>query len=465
MAATSPDQQLLAISSHESILIYNIRTKELQQKLDGCGYFAFRPTVDNKTESIQNDVALAEVAAKPAYLLVSGVAGGLPQGDSCRGGLTIWELDQHGRLIDEEEPIDADTLASQAIDAIVPQLKAEYEWSKDFIDNCGLHTDIVSALSKAAVAHRLRHNTVLEDASLENFGSIHFSNDGRHLLYHDEHSVVVYHVDAGNAVYRLTGHTDRIVWSGYSPNSEKIATISWDGTMRMFSASTDELSWVADMGGQCWSGAFSPDSKYIVWLSEWCRCFEWHPDGQQIAMCAEKTAYVWRPFDRPGGSIVQTYTIEKRNLTTSMAEVNEVSWMDEGRLLYLGASEGTKLVYDTEMNTKEIFTRRSDGNDQGAWVVEGFHGVFRKEDGESFYLSVDGDGKVRYWARFVTPSLPETEKEEKEQLMIKGPGWEEEDEVKKEPYVETGRYVQVTNISKGADREDWAEKGVDLWMA
>jgi WD40 repeat protein len=71
-------------------------------------------------------------------------------------------------------------------------------------------------------------------------------------------AVVIYDLEAGVEIHRLTGHTDAIMWSAISPNKERVATVSWDGTLRMYSVSTGALMWVTEnSGGQSWAGAFS----------------------------------------------------------------------------------------------------------------------------------------------------------------------------------------------------------------
>jgi hypothetical protein len=79
-----------------------------------------------------------------------------------------------------------------------------------------------------------------------------------------------------------------------------------------------------------------------------------------------------------------------------MASVENVDWLDNGRLLHLYFSEGTNLIYDTQNNTKELFMHPKGAN--SSWVDNGFHGNIRIAGIEDGFLSVDGDGMVRYWS-------------------------------------------------------------------
>lgn len=482
-SALSSDQKYLAISlSHERMVIYDIASKELRATLEGSGRIAFRPVAD---------------PVQKGYTLISSISDTEARGALSSNRLILWDLDQHGRLLVEEESIDTATLAAQAIDAILPHLISEHEWTKDFAQSSALHADFEKALSRVAADHRRRHHTILENARLASFGSSAFSEDGRLLLYHGENGttqhgmrepdklprVVIYDIDAGKEVHRLCGHTDAIMWSAISPDNQHVASVSWDGTMRMFSAISGDLEWVTDdSGGQSWAGAFTPISEHIIWSSkggrvikvhavsdgqllctfkeevdDWCRSFAWDPAGEAVAFSARKHAFVWRPFDGPDGTITQHFVLDEDKSWRNMSSISTLNWMENGEVLALQFSEGSKLVYNMRTNSKELFIRP-----KGVGVAHvgfGFYGVLSGPDLPDFYLSVDGDGKVRY-CRTSVPAGPSW--------------WEKEPEEKditpraKKMYPETGKYVKVTKISRkeasnhDSGRASWTERGAEL---
>lgn len=439
--ALSPDGKLLAISTHtEHILIYDVHSQELRQKLDGAGCLVFRPLVPSEDGVAKPTQIAGEQLKKLAYTIVSSVNDEASHVQPNPDRLILWDLDRHGRSMDMDESIDPKTLATKAIDAIATELLAKHEWTRNFMDSSALHNEFEKALSRIAVKHRRRHNTILDNAVLGSFGSTSFSANGRLLLYHAANSstqmgmreadrlphVVVYDMEAKQELHRLSGHRDAIMWSAFSPDDEKIATVSWDGTLRMYSPTTGDLLWATEnSGGQSWTGAFSPDSKFIAWsskfgreiqvldssegrqlstfpdkLSEWCRCLIWHPNNRDIALCAGKEAYIWTAFDGgPNGSIPQHYMMDNDNKWPTMANIQRVDWMDQGKLLALEFSEGTNLVYNIERNTTELF-KRPKGVDI-AWIEHGLYGPISKRENDDYYLSVDGDGKIRYWSKTV----------------------------------------------------------------
>ncbi|KAF2846290.1 WD40 repeat-like protein [Plenodomus tracheiphilus IPT5] len=496
--ALSSDGKLLAISTHaEHILIYDVVSKVLRQKLDGAGHLLFRPIVHDEDGANDPADTAGRGTEKPVYTIVSSANDEASYSGPNPNRLIFWDLDRHGRVMDVEEPINPAAFATRAIEGIAAELLTNHEWTKDFIDSSALHTKFEKALSQVAVEHRRRHNTILNDAVLGSFGSTSFNSDGKFLLYHTNNEstqmaireadslpqVVVYDVEANKELHRLSGHTDAIMWSAFSPDGELVASVSWDGTLRMYSATTGGLVWATeDSGGQSWTGAFSSDSKFIAWSSKsgreihvldtsdgrqlstfpetpsgWCRCLVWHPNNEDIALCVDKHAYVWNVFDGPNGSITQHYTMDKDKQWAGMAGIQRVSWMNKGQLLALEFSEGTNLVYDVERNTKELFKRSKGG--PSAWIKHSIYGSFNKGENDDYYLSVDGDGKIRYWRKTIAAVPSWWDKE-----LKTGP-------FKKVSFPETGKYVKITRKSdkitpnEETSNTGWVEKGAEPWTA
>ncbi|KAF1972780.1 YVTN repeat-like/Quino protein amine dehydrogenase [Bimuria novae-zelandiae CBS 107.79] len=415
--AISCDSRLLAISGarfpNERVLIYDVATKKLRQVLDGCGPVSFRYRAEGGGQEVEEASATRHISGRPGYTLISsiptGEARGMPENQ-----LILWELDHNGRLMDEEEPIDPSAIATKAIEVIAPLLESEHEWSQGFVADSNLHTDFVQALNKASAEHRRRHNTVFQNASLP---AVPFNSDGSLLLYLSKNEstqrgmrepdalphVVMYNTDTGREVHRLRGHTDRVVWAGFSPDEQHIASVSWDGTLRMYSSQTGGLEWsTTNSGGQSYASSFSSDSKYIVWSSNL---------GKEVA-------------------------------------VHTVTWMDEGRLLYLTTSEGTTVVYETLTNVKEVFKRPS--GVEAAHIRPSFYELPQDEDGNETYMSIDGDGKVRYWDRSVAP-LPEARTTGERPVAM---SWREKRVEEEDP---------ATNSAD--EKEAWAVKGAGIWTA
>ncbi|KAF2713787.1 WD40 repeat-like protein [Pleomassaria siparia CBS 279.74] len=496
-SALSGDSKLLAVNYQDSrILIYDVDSKELRQELDGRGKLVFAPLPAQTSDEIVDKEAGA--TDRPPYTLISSVSD-VGDSNTRTTKLIIWELDKRGRLLDDEEPVDASAFAKTAIQSIASRLEERHEWSKDFLAKSTLHADFEKALQRVAAIHRRRQYTIINDAALPEYSDSLFTSDGKRMLYirkdgseYKSPSVVVWDMRASEEILRLQGHTDAIVWASFSPDGQNIGTVSWDGTMRMHSATTGELIWVTpNSGGQSCTGSFTPDSRHVVWSCDrgtrlqvhdvldgklvskfekrfegWCRSISWHPDGQHLALCCGLEVYVWHPFDGPNGSISQDFQLHEDN-SRALTGVSEVKWIDDGRKLVVIVSDGSKFVWDAQLHSKELFKRPG-----GQEVAHSTGFYFISDEGRNMgdmYLSVDGDGIVRYW-----------------RVSCSAESWwdKKEEPAPKKQYPETGKYVKVvrpkqpvTEKAKGkkpfkktkegndeATRDAWAERGAELWM-
>jgi len=163
----SSDKKLLAVStSGERILIYHVVSRELRAVLEGAGAVRFRLlNIADDRDADMSQITRGN-AVRPGYTLVSSIADA-EDGDRRRlAQLMLWDSDQHGRLLDQEELIDSAALAKKAIDAIVPSLITNHEWTTDFINASNLHREFTKALGKAAINHRRRHNIAIKNAHI-----------------------------------------------------------------------------------------------------------------------------------------------------------------------------------------------------------------------------------------------------------------------------------------------------------
>ena len=55
------------------------------------------------------------------------------------------------------------------------------------------------------------------------------------------HTARVWDIGTAKEVALLEGHTDKVVWADFSPDGKRIASISYDGSARLWPASADEL--------------------------------------------------------------------------------------------------------------------------------------------------------------------------------------------------------------------------------
>lgn len=376
----SHDDQLVAVAIDEEIHVFRVSTQERLQALKGftgpIKTVEFSPCAIEKPQH-QNDTL---------YLLVS-------EGDVEENHMVIlWELDVHGNLV---------SIGKRQGKSVTTNTPEEEE------DNICL------------------------EGHLASFGSSAFSPDGKTVIYLRNNETTqeepreaaslpcinVQDIKSRSLQHQLRGHEDTIMWAAVSPDNLKVASISWDGTARIWDLSSGVcLRVLGPLGGQLWSGAFSPDAKYLaisqgspktcVHVYECCtgspvsrfegfhraaNSLSWSPDGTMIACGADRGELcVWDPYT--GEERMRWRLAFDNPLMSRLAIVRRVQFVDGGRKLIFQINEGTVELYDFERNLKKQFTRRAEDN------VDGFSRSEMACSHDSKLLVVpDADGILRLW--------------------------------------------------------------------
>ena len=120
----------------------------------------------------------------------------------------------------------------------------------------------------------------------------------------------------------LEGHTDAIMWAGFSLNDKLIGSVSWDKTFRIWSHANGILLHIFKSNHQNWTGGFSPDSRFFVGRS------------------GEGRFWVWNVVD---GSEIATHAVELHGCCRTL------NWSPDGKQLVVGRERFGRLVlYDLE---------------------------------------------------------------------------------------------------------------------
>lgn len=250
--------------------------------------------------------------------------------------------------------------------------------------------------------------------------------------------------DAYTTKFTLEGHTDAIMWTGWSPDESLFGSVAWDTTIRIWDAATGEEKYKFGTDGQNWTGGFSKDGKFFAstcgvgtlqvndlsdgstkWSvkledsSHWKRALDWHPDGKTLAVGGDaKGELLLLNVDtqevvqkRLLSSEAATPDDEKlRRILISWVAMKEVKFIKGGSLLATWVSgDSSAEVYDLEKELKWRFARggTGDGPKSSEWRDKnekvtslGGSGLLLWEgahEGDLKLASIDFDG-VRIWS-------------------------------------------------------------------
>lgn len=227
----------------------------------------------------------------------------------------------------------------------------------------------------------------------------------------DDKTVKVWDTETGKEVLALRGHTRSVNGVAWSPEGNRLATISDDTTARVWDATTGKqvltlrghrydvlgLAW-RPAGKQLATAAISEDSvklwdtqsgKELLTLSsrnhEDVRELAWSPDGTRLAGEADFTATVW---DAETGKILL-------NLGDNTYSVERLSWSPDGKRLAAGSDDSTARVWDAQTGKQLLSLGAKQERVVGGVGVGPL--VAWSPDGKRLATASDFDGIPRIW--------------------------------------------------------------------
>jgi WD40 repeat protein len=421
--AMSPDESLLAVGVGHNIHIYSLVTFGLIDILTGSigdiNNLAFQPN-DQHTKSEK-------------LLLVSESGSRTQELDSV---IIFWQLERGGRDSQRTGPVGVEAAARSGSDAALRGLASELAWTTEEPASSTLAEGFQKLISDSIRQRSLSHRRVLK-GTLAHFNSLPLTPDGKYLFfltkeknttegndcwYYDS-CVNIYNMSTDTLTHKLYGHTDDIMSILPSPDSKLIASVCWDGSVRIWDIESGICEHVlGPFGHQMWAGAWSPDSKHLAFTSgsgtlyvyeigqneqeqdpkevaryegikDWIRALQWSPDGTTIAIGAgQGKLVVWNPWKREE---LQTWQLKfEKSHMASFFEVMDAQFVDGGRRVVFSSTEGTVEVYDFVENQKCRFARSQAGN---SVERHGRIGKFCYSSKLGIIITYDGGSAVRAW--------------------------------------------------------------------
>jgi len=160
-----------------------------------------------------------------------------------------------------------------------------------------------------------------------------------------DRTVKVWDAASGKLLATLQGHTDVVHGLAFSPDGKRLASSSWDRTVKV---------WDADSGGLV--GTLRGHNNPVG-------CVAWSPDGKQLASSSDdRTVKVW---DVASSMLLATLQGHKSDITG-------VAWSPDGKRLASGSLDKTVKVWDvTSGGLVDTLHGHTDRIDDVAWSPDG----------------------------------------------------------------------------------------------
>ncbi|KAF8179072.1 WD40-repeat-containing domain protein [Mycena galopus ATCC 62051] len=337
VVALSGDNSVFAVGVGHEIHVYGVATSQLLQTL--------REHAGNKIKRLQFQPGGRKIAAGSTRLMP----------DKYEDMVRVWNLDT---------PANPSGHLDGAIEAAVAAASSNLSqhWSPEDLEAVDLRTELAKIIGSGQITLDVKHGRVFR-GNLPSYSQNPFTHDGRSLLYlPGNNDVVVLDVDTFSERFRLTGHTDNIIWAEPSPNDKVVATSCWDKTVRIWSMDSGEpIHVLQGSTNQNWAGAFSPDGELVaagsgdqmvrIWrvgtgellhtlggYDRWIRSLSFSPDSLHLAAAAGGGTL--RVFDVASGGCQQHWQVNiDVRLAVVFIEIGGVRYTGRGDLFF-SSTEG-----------------------------------------------------------------------------------------------------------------------------
>jgi WD40 repeat protein len=410
--ALSRDGTLIAVAHGRTIGIYDASTFELRRTLDG------------------HVGRVSQVAFHPSGAMLASSTS--PFSNNRDSTVRLWAIAETDFNSDFARC--AANIAGRAARVLFDSLQIEANWTAEDAEVESESDTVRQGLEELLLAAENRRNIrkgrSFGDSALAHFGSCAFSHDGKALFYiYKRQTVVVYDMQTCQERFRLTEHKDAIMWIGDDPNSQVLATSSWDRTVRLWSLQTGSIIHCLEGSkGQNWAGQWSPDGKLIavgsgdqtvkVWDAQtgellrslegftgWIRALSFantSMDGDQggaLYIAAGAAGATVRIFNMQSGRCVRLWQVGGKS-HRSFLEISKLEYCVNASgshaLVAFKNSDGRLVVHDASRNVKWEMEQDRSGEKQAVYGSGSF--VFVRDGQE--VISVDEDGVLRRWELF-----------------------------------------------------------------
>lgn len=394
----SDDGSRLAVVIDDDIYLINTQTWSTDALLKGhtedINAVAFKP----------NDANALVSSADPHSIL---------HNENAQPVVIIWDVEKDKSLNAPDENLPSDVACVAASAAAEKLAKLGVNLKEEGLH--GLTKAFEPIVDRTIVKHMAADKSQVHGRLQTHFQSQIFSPSGKWMVYLPGKrprsnkdawwDIVICFPDSLKTHLTLTGHSDAIMWTGWSLDETHFASVAWDGSIRIWDAVTGHEKHRFETSKQNWTGAFTPDSKYFAaidglgtvrvysmisdnpvhWVYEaeragrWRRTIDWHPNSKWLAVGGESSGELLlldveekRLLQRRELSIEESRPSDEttRSIIKRFVGTSEVKFVDGGNKLAVWTYGDWSIeVYDINQQVKWRFARggTEDGPEASKW--------------------------------------------------------------------------------------------------
>jgi WD40 repeat protein/serine/threonine protein kinase len=177
----------------------------------------------------------------------------------------------------------------------------------------------------------------------------------------------VWDVGTGRLAFTLQGHQDYVRAVAFSPDGDRLVTGSWDGTARVWDASTGDQRGVLSVGSPVLATAFSPEGDFIVTGDMEGSATVWDADTlEKLRSLDGHTRAIYGLAFGPGGTLAtasedgtaKVWDFESGEARVTFrghgAAVNQVTFSPNGARIATSSEDRTTKIWDARTGEEQL---------------------------------------------------------------------------------------------------------------
>jgi len=364
----SPDGTILAVVGSLGVWLYDIKTMNLLRRLEHPNavlHITWSPdNVRLASASLDGSVRIWDVSGQQLFQL---------DGDIGFSSTLFWSPNGTWLASNGDDHILRiwDTNSGQQLKAFEKK-RGVMAWSPD-------STKLASVSDEWAVhiwdVGSSQQRTLRED--VRGVESLTWSPDSEQVALAHDNKLLLLDVDSGRQLQAFEGHTDKISDVAWSPDGLRLASGSWDNTIRV------------------WEAATGRQLDILEGLSENVESIAWSPDGTELAFGSwDRRTRVWRVTATTGQAISDEQEVYLLPGVLENFEVR-VTWSSDGMWLVSFDSSHKFQVW-------EGASRRQVGESEG--YISKLESVAWSPDGTQVAAGDKYGSEVRIWLLVSDPA-------------------------------------------------------------